>query len=192
MHTNPGSAAMTSCLRVRAPRRRQPGFSLVEALIPIAVAAVLLGSALPSLQTMTLRRQLEGAAAQLETDLQLARASAVSANQVLRMDFFGGDAGSGYVLHDGEAGDCAVAADGTPVCATGITPWRVMLLDAQHPVRLGANVRAIAFDPVKGTITPTATMRLQSPIGSLRLVINVMGRIRSCSPDSALPGQPAC
>jgi hypothetical protein len=35
-------------------------------------------------------------------------------------------------------------------------------------------------------------MRLQSPIGSLRLVINVMGRIRSCSPDSALPGQPAC
>lgn len=176
----------------RSPRHPQTGFSLVEVLIPIAVAAVLLGGALPSLETMKQRRQLEGNAAQLETDLQLARASAVAANQVLRMEFFGGDAGSGYVLHDGEVGDCVVAADGTPACATGTTPWRVVLLDAQGPVRLSVNVRAIAFDPVKGTITPTATMRLQSPIGSLRLVINVMGRVRSCTPDSAVPGHRNC
>ena len=67
--------------------RRQTGFTLVEVLIPVAVAAVLLGSALPSLQTMTQRHRLEGSAAQLETDLQLARSAAVAANAVLRMDF---------------------------------------------------------------------------------------------------------
>jgi type IV fimbrial biogenesis protein FimT len=192
MHTTPGTAAMLHPSSRRPRRGRQDGFSLVESLIPLAVMAVLLGSALPSLETMKLRRQLEGSAAQLETDLQLARASAVAANQVLRMDFYSSDHGSGYVLHDGDAGDCDVAADSTPVCASGTTPWRVVLHDARQPVRLSANVRSIAFDPVKGTITPTATMRLQAPIGSLRLIINVMGRIRSCTPDGALPGQPAC
>jgi hypothetical protein len=35
-------------------------------------------------------------------------------------------------------------------------------------------------------------MRLQAPVGELRLVINVMGRVRSCTPDAALPGQRAC
>lgn len=177
----------------RRPRRgRQDGFSLVESLIPLAVMAVLLGSALPSLETMKLRRQLEGSAAQLETDLQLARASAVAANQVLRMDFSSDASGSCYVLHDGAAGDCNCAQDGTPVCVAATTALRSQHFAAGDPIALKANAASIAFDPVKGTITPTATMRLQSRLGSLRLVINVMGRVRSCTPDDAVPGHRRC
>jgi type IV fimbrial biogenesis protein FimT len=192
MHTTPGTATMTPLTLRRAPRCHQTGFSLVEALMPMAVAAVLLGSALPSLETMKLRRQLEGSAAQLETDLQLARATAVAANEVLRMDFVAGAAGSCYVLHDGAAGDCTCAQDGVPSCVAGASVLRSQHFATGHPIQLNANANSIAFDPVKGTITPTATMRLQSPRGSLRVVINVMGRVRSCTPDNAVPGHRHC
>lgn len=172
--------------------RRQTGYTLVESLIPVTITAILLGGALPSLQTMTQRRQLEGSAAQLETDLQLARSAAVAANAVLRMDFASGAQGSCYILHDGAAGDCACGADGAPVCSAGVTPQRSVFFPDADPVRLHANVHSIGFDPTKGSVTPTASIRLQAQAGELRLVINVMGRVRSCTPDVALPGHHAC
>jgi|JRYF01.1.fsa_nt_gb type IV fimbrial biogenesis protein FimT len=172
--------------------RRQAGLSLVEILIPLAVAAVLLGSALPSLQSMLQRRHLEGTAAQLETDLQLARSAAVAANRTLRLELPADRPAVCYVLHDGPAGSCTCGDDGAPRCSEGVTPWRSVSHPPGHPVRLTANVRSITFDPVKGTVTPTATLRLAAPVGQLRLVINVMGRVRHCSPDGALPGAPAC
>lgn len=172
--------------------RRQTGFTLVEVLIPVAVAAVLLGSALPSLQTMTQRHRLEGSAAQLETDLQLARSAAVAANAVLRMDFVRGEQGSCYVLHDGAAGDCTCGHLGVPACPAGVTALRSVALRDADPLRLNANVRSMAFDPVKGTVTPTASIRLVAPVGELRLVVNVMGRVRSCTPDAAVPGYRPC
>ncbi|MCP5271137.1 MAG: GspH/FimT family pseudopilin [Burkholderiaceae bacterium] len=175
-----------------APTRRQSGFSLVEALIPLTVAGVLLGSALPSLDTMKHRRQLEGSAAQLETDLQLARSAAVAANSVLRMDFVAAGGHSCYVLHDGPAHSCDCGIDGVPVCEAGVTAWRSAHFGVDHPVQLRANVSSVGFDPVKGTVTPTASIRLDSPVGQLRVVVNVMGRVRSCTPDVSLPGQVAC
>lgn len=172
-------------------RRRPSGLSLVESLIAAAVIAIVLGSALPPLQTMVQRRQLEGSAAQLETDLQLARMTAVAHSAVLRMAFMRDAHGSCYALHDGAAGDCRCGTDGTPICAEGVTVLRSVGFPSTQAVQLSANVRAIAFDPVKGTVTPTATLRLQAPAGQWRTVINVMGRVRSCSP-SGLPGLPAC
>ncbi len=174
------------------PTHRQAGLSLVDALITLAVAGILLGAALPSLQPMLQRRHLEGAAAQLETDLQLARSAAVAANLVLRLDVLTGPAAHCYVLHDGPAGSCACGDDGAPVCEAGVTSWRSVHFGAGSPVRLASNAASIAFDPVKGTVTPTATLRLDSAAGQLRTVVNVMGRIRSCTPDAALPGVPAC
>ena len=176
------------------PSRRplQTGFSLVEALIPLTIAGVLLGGALPSLDSFKQRRQLEGSAAQLETDLQLARSAAVAANSVLRMDFVNGDGRSCYVLHDGPARSCSCGSEGIPVCTDGTTALRSAHFVAGHAVQLRSNVASIGFDPIKGTVTPTASLRLEAPAGQVRLVVNVMGRIRSCSPDGALPGLPAC
>lgn len=183
-------ATFTATTAVRA--RRQRGLSLVELLIPLAVAGVLLGTALPSLQGAIQRRHLEGAAAQLETDLQLARSAAVAANRVLRLDIVGGAPAACYVLHDGPVGSCTCGAAGIPVCEDGVESWRSAHFGPGRPVQLAANVRSIAFDPVKGTVTPTATLRLDAGVGQLRAVVNVMGRIRSCTPDAALPGLPRC
>lgn len=173
--------------------RGQHGLSLVECLIPLAVAALLLGSALPAFQEVKQRRALEAAAAQLETDLQLARAAAVARNQVLRLDFASDAAGSCYVVHDGSAGDCRCDATGLATCSPGVEVVRSQRLPGgPGTVGLRSNVRSMAFDPTVGTVTPTASLRLSAPVGELRLVVNVMGRVRSCTPDRVLPGLPVC
>jgi type IV fimbrial biogenesis protein FimT len=54
-------------------------------------------------------------------------------------------------------------------------------------------VPSILFDSAKGTSTPTGTLRLMGKDQrAVHLVVNIMGRVRSCSPDSAVPGYKAC
>lgn len=163
---------------------RQTGLSLIECAIVTAVTALALGAALPSFEEARARRQLEGVAAQLETDLQLARAEAVARNEPVRVSFAQDEAGSCYWLHTG--------ARPEPHCAARPDALRQVRLDAGSAVQLQSNSASLLFDPVKGTVTPTATLKLQSPVGRVHLVVNVMGRIRSCSPDAALPGLPRC
>ena len=55
-----------------------------------------------------------------------------------------------------------------------------------------ANVASIAFDPLHGTSTPTGTLRLVDGRGrAVHHVVNVMGRVRSCTP-AGVPGWRAC
>jgi type IV fimbrial biogenesis protein FimT len=59
-------------------------------------------------------------------------------------------------------------------------------------VQLRSNSGSILFDAVKGTVTPTATLRVTSSVGALHQVVNLMGRVRTCSPDGALAGYARC
>ncbi len=74
---------MTSTLRqgIRLSRSRQGpavvGFTLVELLVTIAVAAILLAAALPNFREMGLRSRVTQAANQLAADLAYARSEAV-------------------------------------------------------------------------------------------------------------------
>jgi type IV fimbrial biogenesis protein FimT len=96
-------------------------------------------------------------------------------------------------VHDGSAGDCRCDDAGLATCSAGVEVVRSQRLPGgSHAVGLRSNVRSMAFDPTVGTVTPTASVRLNAPVGELRLVVNVMGRVRSCTPDRALPGLPAC
>mgnify|MGYP001454491384 FL=1 len=154
---------------------------------------VLLGTALPSFEQTRQRRHLEGVALQFETDVQHARSLAVARNQTVRIGFFGSDAASCYVVHTGSAGACGCAADGTPVCAPGAEGLRAVRIAGKHLPTLAANVKSIAFDPTKGTATPTATVRVRAADGSaIHQIVNVMGRTRSCSPGTGLPGYRPC
>lgn len=177
----------------RGTRAGQAGVTLTESLVTLAITAILLGSAAPGFQELRLRRHLEGVAAQLETDLQLARAEAVARREGVRVGFTtGADGGSCYVLHTGAAGACTCDGSGAVTCEPGAEALRRVPLAAGHPVRLQSNSGSILFDHVKGTVTPTATIRLDSAAGQVRQIVNVMGRVRSCTPDGALPGIRPC
>ena len=174
-------------------RRRQTGLTLVECAITTTIMAIVAGMALPSFGTARERRHIEGAAAQLETDIQLARSLAVARNQAVRMSFERGTNSSCYIVHTGVAGDCRCADDGSAVCTAGAEPLRSVRYGVGVPLSLQSNSRSILFDPVKGTITPTATVRVTGAGGAaIHQVVNIMGRVRSCSPAPALAGYRVC
>lgn len=174
-------------------RRLGRGVTLVETAVVLSVAAILVGLAIPSFEQARQRRHLEGAAQLFETDVQHARSLAVARQQTVRLSFDAADGAGCYVVHTGAANACTCAADGTAVCSAGAEALRVAPGSGSHAPTLRANVRSIAFDAVRGTVTPTATVRLVAPGGeAIHQIVNVMGRVRSCSPAPAVPGYPAC
>ena len=176
-----------------AAARRQTGVTLVDMLITAAVTSVALGSALPGFDKVLERRHLEGASAQLETDMQLARSLAVAQNRTVRISFASTAAGSCYMVYAGKAADCSCAAQGATQCVAGVMPLRNVFFAPGSSVQLKSNVNSIVFDPTLGTSTPTGTMRLIGAHGhEVRLVVNILGRIRSCTPSPDLRGYARC
>lgn len=177
----------------RTPARRQDGVSLVESLICLATACLALGATLPSFEQLRAQRHFDGAAAQLETDIHFARGLAVSRNHSLRMSFHADTQGSCYVVHTGDRSDCGCNADGSATCTDGAMALRSVRFAQGGALQLQANVGSILFDPVKGTSTPTGTLRLLATGDrAVHVVVNLMGRARTCSPGSAVPGYRAC
>jgi len=174
-----------------APARARRGFTITEGLICVTVLLVAVSAALPGFSAARENRRLEGAAAQLETDLQLTRSLAVAQNRTMRFEIGRDEHGTCYVVHSGSAGDCSCAPQGA-VCRPGVVAHRHQHYGADTAVAVQANVGSMVFDPLKGTVTPTATIRVEGPRTSIRQVVNVMGRIRSCSPDGTVPGYKAC
>jgi type IV fimbrial biogenesis protein FimT len=179
--------------RVCTARLRQAGLSFIEALAALAVLSIALGAALPSLGKALERRHLEGASAQLGTDLRHARSLAVARRTGVRLSVQAAQGESCYVLHLGAEGECTCTGAGTASCTGQGTALRAVGFPAGHKVQVAANSRSMLFHPDRGTVTPTGTIRLQGNSGdSIQLVVNVMGRVRSCSPKGIVAGLPAC
>jgi type IV fimbrial biogenesis protein FimT len=173
--------------------RNQHGVTLVEACTVVAVLAILASTAAPNLQGLIDSRRLDGAATQLATDIQFVRTEAVARNLPVRLSFHATTDGSCYVLHTGNADQCDCSAPGPATCSGDARQIKTVALTAADRVSLQTNVASVLFDPLHGTSTPTGTLRLIGQQGrAVHHVINVMGRVRSCSPLGAMPGYRAC
>jgi type IV fimbrial biogenesis protein FimT len=173
----------------RIPRQR--GVSLVEASVTVAISAILAGLAVPSFEQSRQQRHLEGAAAQIETDIHFARSVAVTRNEGVRISFESGTDTSCYVIHTGAADACPCSTGSAAVCTGPAQMLRWVRFDGDTPLQVRSNSPSMLFDPVRGTTTPTATIEVQSRDGStIHQIVNIMGRVRSCSPT--LPGYRRC
>jgi type IV fimbrial biogenesis protein FimT len=171
------------------------GFTLVEALVALVIAGVLLCIVVPSFQNLTEGRQLEAAAAQMAADVQLARTEATARNEAVRISFNTSGGESCYVVHTGTAAGCACSASQeTPECRrVGAQAIKTVRWSAADHLRIDANVDTLLFDPLHGTATPAGTLKVLGLGGrAVHHVVNVMGRIRSCSPWGLVPGYPRC
>ena len=102
-------------------------------------------------------------------------------------------AASCWIVHTGAAGDCDCAGPEGVVCVADARALRSVVLPTLDRVAVSSNVASIVFDPLHGTSTPTGTLRLADTLGrSVRHVVNVVGRVRSCSPAAAVAGYAAC
>ena len=168
------------------------GFSLIEAMVVVAVAAVVAATAVPSLVEFIDGRRLDATATALAADLQFVRTEAVARNQTVRISFHEAPAGTCWVVHTGLAGQCRCGDTPPAVCWGGAVEIRTVVLDAADRVSVRANVASIGFDPMHGTSTPTGTLRLVDATGrAVHHIVNVMGRVRSCTP-AGVPGWRAC
>jgi len=184
----PGRTASTS----RGWTGSQRGCSMIEALCSLAITLVLLATALPSLQDLVGRQALLAQAAMLETDLALARTQAHVQQASLRFAVHQPvDGGSCYILHSGPIGACRCDGRGQSTCAAGAQAVRVVAMS--RTVRMAPLSRPLTFDAMMGTVSPTATLRLTDQDGrTVHQVINLTGRVRTCTPDPAWGGMRRC
>ena len=172
---------------------RQSGFTLIEACVTLAVAAIVATSAAPSMQQLVDARRFDGTASQRASDLQFTRVSALARNQRVRFSLPANAAGSCYVIHTGSADACRCGDSGPALCGSGASEIRTVRLPLSERVFVQANVASILFDPVHGTSTPAGTVRVIGSNGrELRHIVNVMGRVRTCSPQGNVGGYRAC
>lgn len=165
---------------------QQRGTTMIESLVVLASTVLALTSALPSWRDLRQLQHLEGTALQFETDVQFTRSMAVAQRRNLRMSFFSESHGSCYVVHVGAAGVCRCDASGQALCSDGQAPMRVQHYRSQHPVTVQSNVSSIVFAGDLGTSTPAGTVRFQTtPTDAIHAVINVMGRVRHCTPSQS-------
>lgn len=171
--------------------RSQHGLSLVEMTVTMGLAAVIGTLAAPNLRGVLDLRRLDGAATQLATDLQFARGEALARNRPVRISW---DAQQRcYLVHTGAPEDCRCFAAAAPSCVNGAVPIRDAAWTASDRLTLQSNAASILFDPRHGTATPSATLRVLADDGrAIHHVLNVTGRLRSCSPLAAVPGYRAC
>lgn len=169
------------------------GFTLIECSVVLLVLAVIACAVAPGLQTLIETRRLSSAATALAADIQLARHEAVARNQPLRVSFFAGPASNCYVVHTGSASACPCSADAATHCASDAVEIKTVAWPVSEHITLQSNVASILFDPLHGTSTPTGTLRIAAAQGrEIHHVINIMGRVRSCSPQAAIAGYRAC
>ncbi len=176
-----------------APTQRTRGFTLVECCVVVLVLVVIACTAAPSVQALIESRRLTSAAAALAADIQFVRHEAVARNRALRLSFYVGADANCYVVHTGSAGSCPCIAAGPTRCRGDGAEIKTVAWSAADRISLQANVASIVFDPLHGTSTPTSTLRVVDSRGhAVYHVINIMGRVRSCSPRAAIASYRAC
>lgn len=87
--------------------RGDKGFTLIELMITLAVAAVLLSLAAPSFRQFLINTQLEGGVSKLVGSINLARTAAVTRNQTVSMVRSGADWAEGWCVAEGTPADCS-------------------------------------------------------------------------------------
>ena len=162
---------------------RQAGFSLLELLIAVAVAAVLVSLAAPNLHRAVVKNQVVATANDLVGDLQTARTQAVSRGVSVGVVASGGEWRRGWqVQPDGDAATSGYqAATDTP-----IRQHEALADDAVLRAEQGGSALTQVVFAANGSIvgaTADIALHLCRPAGTLaqavRIEVSPVGQIRS-------------
>ncbi|QNA88522.1 prepilin-type N-terminal cleavage/methylation domain-containing protein [Massilia sp. Dwa41.01b] len=170
-------------------RRTTAGFTLVELLVVVAVAATLLAVALPDLRALVQSTQLRAASNDLFDAIGLARAQAIARNERIALrprDPAGLDWAQGWtVFADRDdngvpgAGDDILAVHGA--LAPGVA-LAFALTSPAPPYYIAYNGAGRSCSATSSGAARWGTLSLFHGGGIRRIKINMLGRARLCNP----------
>lgn len=189
-----GSASGGFLAVTTARRRKQRGMTLIETAVVVSIVGVLAGLAVPSYQGFQERFRLEGYAMELVTDIHYVRSEAVARNRAIRISFGSDTGGTCYMLHTGSAADCNCSSGGSAHCSNpNNSILKTVGVATAQGVHLQSNVASILFEPSRGMATPVGSINFTATSGkTIRQVVNIMGRTRTCSPNGGVIGYKVC
>ncbi len=147
---------------------RARGFTLIELMVGLAVAAILVSIAVPSFTNVFTRMRVEGVANELATDLQYARSESIRLRTSVALT--PDNDGLGYQLLD------------------GATPLKAVRFATGVSISTGTSV---TMSPLRGTAN-AVSLDIAATDVALRVITNAMGRVLMCTPDQSLKGYAAC
>jgi type IV fimbrial biogenesis protein FimT len=194
---------------------RRSGFTLIETMIVVALVAVLLAVAAPSMKEMIETRRLRAINAQLVTDLQFARSEAIARRTFGRIDFnldpaltltcytiyTALDSLRGCDCKKGPGAACAGNPGAVEIRTVQIPKSSKVLIDIPPQLDL---TWAMGFEPAMGGLvnlivdtdpTPLNRFRVDTKIDSarsMRIEVLQSGRPSVCGPTGSKMGLPSC
>jgi type IV fimbrial biogenesis protein FimT len=177
--------------------REEQGFSLVETMVVLAIAAILVGLAAPDFGTLVRTQQLKAASGDLLGAINLARAQALARGRQVKLmplDPAGRDWSRGWTVFqdaDGNGqpgpGDDTIAVHGA--LAPGIAVGFAFTSPAP-PYYIAYNGAGRSCSENNSAAARWGTLSLFHGDGIRRIKINMLGRARTCDParDAACDG----
>ncbi len=186
-------------MRPARTSRLARGVTLVEMMVVLALAAIVVALAAPSIRELLAMQRLQSIHAGLVTDLQFARSEAVSRRRSLIFEVSGDAANSCYIVYADAfgGGNCDCKRDPGSACTGGFQEIRSVRFPRASHVSLAASSsqsNVAIFERDTGYSSPgdlridvTSNVR-----GALRVTINATGRISSCTPDGSVKQVARC
>lgn len=166
---------------------KQRGFTLLELMATIAVLAIVLSLAVPSMRSAAEKRSTVAAAEEIYSQLQLARSEAIARSQAVFMNIADGAAWAIGVSNDAACDP----SDNVPACVlpdvANNNPITHRFTSIDHPgMSVATTSNQITFQSQRG-VASAATIDITST-GNIGYVIRVavapLGQVSMCSPNA--------
>lgn len=173
---------------MRRVMKNMQGFTLLELLITLTVAAIILKMAIPSYFNFMDKQKLKAAAESIYSDIQYARSEALKQNQDMVVSF----ETTQWCYGINEVGGCdCTTGDNCQVNGVEKVTSSINLPDvALSNVTFTSN--NLTLDSARGTAN-SGELTLTSDLGlQLKVQVNLLGRIKVCYPGTLVTGYKAC
>lgn len=164
--------------------RNQPGITLIELLIVLAIVIILAATAVPSFITYLQTNRLTSATENMYYTLQYARSEAIKRNVTVYVSFKTGNSWC-YGVNPGSTCTCDVANSCT-LGSTQAPSGGQLTLTAT-----GLTSNSLHFEPNHGAATASSKITITNGQGTAMGVdVGLLGSLLLCS--SQVPGFPVC